>query len=122
MIEPVTERHTGDADAMIAHLGKIGQPELTGRMLLPKDDISLGPNERQSAADAPRQGSADADADLRDARFAAGGHRGLRGGPFDRAIGLRVTRLRRKVEIGPAHLEVIRTVHGAGHIFAPPKD
>jgi len=27
VIEPVVERHTGDADAVVAHVGKIGQPE-----------------------------------------------------------------------------------------------
>jgi two-component system phosphate regulon response regulator OmpR len=32
---------------------------------------------------------------------------------FDRAIDLRVTRLRRKVEIDPAHPEAIQTVRGS---------
>ena len=41
---------------------------------------------------------------------------------FDRAIDLRVTRLRRKVEIDPAHPEAIRTVRGVGYMFVPPKD
>jgi len=27
VIEPVVERHTGDADAVVAQVGKIGQPE-----------------------------------------------------------------------------------------------
>jgi DNA-binding response OmpR family regulator len=40
---------------------------------------------------------------------------------FDRAIDLRITRLRRKVEIDPAHPEAIRTVRGVGYMFVPPK-
>src|ERR1700731_1483790 len=64
VIEPVIERHTGDADAVIAHLGEIGQPQLTRRVLLTEDDVPLGPVERPPAADAPLQGTADTDADL----------------------------------------------------------
>jgi DNA-binding response OmpR family regulator len=41
---------------------------------------------------------------------------------FDRAIDLRITRLRRKVEIDPAHPEAIRTVRGIGYMFVPPKN
>jgi len=41
--------------------------------------------------------------------------------PFDRAIDLRITRLRRKVEADPAHPEAIRTVRGVGYMFVPPK-
>src|SRR5271166_4295714 len=41
---------------------------------------------------------------------------------FDRAIDLRITRLRRKVEIDPAHPEALRTVRGVGYMFVPPKD
>ena len=41
---------------------------------------------------------------------------------FDRAINLRITRLRRKVEIDPAHPEALRTVRGVGYMFVPPKD
>jgi hypothetical protein len=42
--------------------------------------------------------------------------------PFDRVIDLRITRLRRKVEIDPAHPDAIRTVRGIGYMFVPPKD
>ncbi len=38
---------------------------------------------------------------------------------FDRAIDLRITRLRRKIEIDPAHPEAIRTVRGVGYMFVP---
>lgn len=41
---------------------------------------------------------------------------------FDRAIDLRITRLRRKIEQDPAHPEAIRTVRGVGYMFVPPKD
>ena len=41
---------------------------------------------------------------------------------FDRAIDLRITRLRRKIENDPAHPEAIRTVRGVGYMFVPPKD
>ena len=64
MIEPVINRHTGDADAVIAHVGEIRQPQPTRRVLLPEDDVSLGPVKRPPDADAPFQGPADTDADL----------------------------------------------------------
>ena len=41
---------------------------------------------------------------------------------FDRAIDLRITRLRRKIEIDPAHPDAIRTVRGVGYMFVPPKN
>jgi DNA-binding response OmpR family regulator len=41
---------------------------------------------------------------------------------FDRAIDLRITRLRRKIEVDPAHPEAIRTVRGIGYMFVPPRD
>jgi DNA-binding response OmpR family regulator len=42
--------------------------------------------------------------------------------PLDRAIDLRVTRLRRKIEVDPAHPDAIRAVRGVGYVFVPPKD
>ncbi len=41
---------------------------------------------------------------------------------FDRAIDLRITRLRRKIEGDAAHPDAIRTVRGVGYMFVPPKD
>src|SRR5262249_29587667 len=41
--------------------------------------------------------------------------------PFDRAIDLRITRLRRKIESDPAHPDAIRTVRGVGYMFVPPR-
>ena len=43
MVEPVIQRRTGDADAAIAHIGEIGQSQSTRWMLLPEDDVLLGP-------------------------------------------------------------------------------
>jgi two-component system phosphate regulon response regulator OmpR len=40
---------------------------------------------------------------------------------FDRAIDLRITRLRKKIEADPAHPDAIRTVRGIGYMFVPPK-
>lgn len=37
--------------------------------------------------------------------------------PFDRSIDLRISRLRKKIEINPAKPEIIRTVRGMGYIF-----
>jgi two-component system phosphate regulon response regulator OmpR len=41
---------------------------------------------------------------------------------FDRAIDLRITRLRRKIESDPAHPAAIRTVRGVGYMFVPPSE
>ena len=38
---------------------------------------------------------------------------------FDRAIDLRIMRLRRKIEPDPRHPSVIRTVRGGGYLFSP---
>ncbi len=41
---------------------------------------------------------------------------------FDRAIDIRILRIRRKVETDPANPTSIRTVRGAGYMFVPPED
>jgi len=38
---------------------------------------------------------------------------------FDRAIDVRITRIRRKIEPDPARPSVIRTVRGSGYLFSP---
>lgn len=38
---------------------------------------------------------------------------------FDRAIDVRITRIRRKIEPDPARPRIIRTVRGAGYVFSP---
>ena len=40
-------------------------------------------------------------------------------GPFDRTIDVQVGRLRRKIEADPQHPEIIKSVRGAGYLFAP---
>jgi len=39
-------------------------------------------------------------------------------GPFDRAIDVQIGRLRRKIEADPAHPQLIKSVRGAGYLFA----
>ena len=39
--------------------------------------------------------------------------------PFDRSIDVRVTRLRRKIELDPARPTIIKTVRGVGYVFKP---
>ena len=38
---------------------------------------------------------------------------------FDRAIDVRITRIRRKIEPDPGNPRIIRTVRGAGYVFSP---
>ena len=38
---------------------------------------------------------------------------------FDRAIDVRITRIRRKIEPDPARPTVIRTIRGSGYLFSP---
>ena len=38
---------------------------------------------------------------------------------FDRAIDVRITRIRRKVEPDPNHPRIIRTIRGASYVFSP---
>src|SRR5215472_15412655 len=64
VIEPVIQRHTGDADAVIAHVGEIGKPHPARRVLLPEDDVLLGPVQCPPGTDAPLQRAANTDADL----------------------------------------------------------
>ncbi len=64
VIEAVIERHAGDADAEIAHIGEIGQPHPARRMLLPENDVTIRAVECSPAANAPLQRAADAGTDL----------------------------------------------------------
>ena len=47
-------------------------------------------------------------------------HRGMEA--FDRAIDIRILRIRRKIEVDPARPTSIRTVRSAGYMFVPPED
>lgn len=46
--------------------------------------------------------------------------KGYERGAFDRSIDVRITRLRRKIEVDPAQPAYIRTVRGEGYLFHPP--
>src|SRR5260370_36969302 len=48
------------------------------------------------------------------------GHREME--VVDRAMDLRITRIRRKAGKDPAHPEAIRTARGVGYMFVPPND
>jgi two-component system phosphate regulon response regulator OmpR len=39
--------------------------------------------------------------------------------PYDRSVDNRIARLRRKIEVDPAHPRVLRTVRGEGYLFEP---
>lgn len=39
--------------------------------------------------------------------------------PFDRSIDIRISRLRKKIELNPQKPEIIRTVRGVGYIYDP---
>ncbi len=41
---------------------------------------------------------------------------------LDRSIDIRITRIRKKIELDPAKPQVIKTVRGVGYIYIPPKD
>jgi two-component system OmpR family response regulator len=45
--------------------------------------------------------------------------RGREAGPFDRTIDVQIGRLRRKLEVNPASPQFIKSVRGAGYLFAP---
>ena len=45
--------------------------------------------------------------------------KGYERAPFDRMVDVRVTRLRRKIEIDPARPVYLRTVWGEGYLFSP---
>lgn len=39
--------------------------------------------------------------------------------PFDRSIDIRISRLRRKIEVNPEKPRIIRTVRGLGYVYDP---
>src|SRR5207302_7890656 len=98
------QRHTGDADAVIAHVGEIGKPQPARRMLLPKDDVLLGPVERPPGTDAPLQGAANTGADLRMAApdLVENGHWPQAWGAFQQSHYLAVPNLSQRIATSAA--------------------
>jgi two-component system phosphate regulon response regulator OmpR len=41
--------------------------------------------------------------------------------PFDRSIDIRITRIRKKIEVDATKPQVIKTVRGTGYMFVPPR-
>ena len=39
--------------------------------------------------------------------------------PFDRSLDVQVSRLRKMIEVDPAHPRIIQTVWGVGYVFVP---
>src|SRR4051794_29475202 len=64
VIEPVIEQFAGDADAALAHIGEVGQPQPARQMFLPEDHVPFGTIERPPGADAPLQGAPDTGPEL----------------------------------------------------------
>src|SRR5438477_5340349 len=64
VVETVIKRNPGDANAVISNVGVIEKPHPARRLLLPEDDVLLGPVQRPPGTDAPLQGAANTDADL----------------------------------------------------------
>jgi len=48
--------------------------------------------------------------------------KGYERSPYDRSIDVRVTRLRKKIEVDPANPVFLRTVWGRGYMFTPHGD
>ena len=65
VVQPVIERLTGNRDAEPAHVGEVGQPHPSRRMLLAEDHIAVGTVERPPSGDAALQCPAHAWADPR---------------------------------------------------------
>jgi len=99
VIEPVIQRHPGDADAVIAHVGEIGKPQPARRMALPEDDVLLGAVQRPPGTDAPLQGAANTGADLRMAApdLVENGHRPQAWGAFQQGHYLAVPNLSQRI-------------------------
>jgi DNA-binding response OmpR family regulator len=52
--------------------------------------------------------------------FLLGSTRGRDAAPFDRAVDVLVSRLRKKLELIPSRPEILKAVRSAGYIFSPP--
>lgn len=120
-IKSVLRRASGAAPASVGARVRMGRwiLDLERRLLIDKDgkEEDLAASEfdlLKLFAENPNRPLA------RDWLLETVGHRGQEA--FDRAIDLRITRLRRKIEVDAAHPEALRTVRGVGYMFVPPKD
>jgi hypothetical protein len=87
------------AKLWIAHVGEIGKPQPARRVLLPEDDVLLGPVQRPLGTDAPLQGAANTDADLGMATpdLVENGHRPQAWGALQQRHYLAVPNLRQRI-------------------------
>jgi len=125
-IKSVLRRTTGAAAAAPVAASSGGRRVRMGRRLLDLDKRSLidqdGREEALAASefDLLKIFAENPNKPLyRDWLLEATAHREVEA--FDRAIDLRITRLRKKIEADPAHPDAIRTVRGVGYMFVPPK-
>ncbi|MGA2125686.1 MAG: response regulator [Xanthobacteraceae bacterium] len=125
-IKSVLRRTTGAASAAPAAAAGGGRRVRMGRRLLDLDKRLLidqdGREEALAASefDLLRIFAENPNRPLyRDWLLEATAHREVEA--FDRAIDLRITRLRKKIEADPAHPDAIRTVRGVGYMFVPHK-
>jgi hypothetical protein len=65
VIEAVIERHAGDGDPKLAHIGEVGQADLVHFVGLAEDDLLLLAVDRPPGADPALQGTTDAGAEFR---------------------------------------------------------
>jgi hypothetical protein len=84
---------------VIAHVGEIGKPQPARRVLLPEDNVLLGPVQRPPGTDAPLQGAANTDADLGMATpdLVENGHRPQAWGALQQRHYLAVPNLRQRI-------------------------
>ena len=119
-VRSVLRRAAGTPAPLTSNRVRMGRRvlDLERRLLLGEDDVeeSLAASEfdlLKLFAENPNRPLA------RDWLLEATSHREAEA--FDRAIDLRITRLRRKIEHDPAHPDAIRTVRGVGYMFVPPR-
>ena len=115
-VEDMPSRVSGDAERPGLHMFEGWQLDLDRRELISPQDVlvslSAGEYELLSAFVTHPQRVLTRDQLLDLAR----GRQAL---PFDRAIDVQVSRLRRKIEVDPASPKLIKTVRSGGYMFTP---
>src|SRR5262249_5861521 len=117
-VQPAAQPAAGAPTAPRSARGRVGNKWLDHRAQAPREDGGNGHPLTASeygllkvfAANPKRVLSRDRLLELANARDAEA---------FDRAIDLRIMRIRRKIEPDPARPSVIRTVRGGGYLFSP---